>query len=70
MADAAADWRAALHVMSEAFRAGDNQRGEELLGFALDEGAPWDVATSTVAQALSLRRATGTLSETAIPAPA
>ena len=70
MADATADWRAALTIMSDAFIAGDNQRGEELLSLALDGGAPWDVATSTVAQALSARRAsTGMVpSQTPIPA--
>ena len=55
MADATADWRAALTMMSDAFRIGDNSRGEDLLTFALDAGAPWDVATSTVARALSFR---------------
>jgi len=58
MADATADWRAALTMMSDAFRIGDNSRGEDLLTFALDAGAPWDVATSTVAQALSSRATT------------
>ena len=57
MADATADWMATLQIMSDAFIAGDNGRGEELLAFALDVGAPWDVATSTVARALSARRA-------------
>jgi len=45
-------------MMSDAFRIGDNSRGEDLLTFALDAGAPWDVATSTVAQALSSRATT------------
>jgi hypothetical protein len=58
MADATADWRAALTMMSDAFRIGDNCRGEDLLTFALDAGAPWDVATSTVAQALGSRATT------------
>ena len=55
MADATADWRATLAMMTDAFGAGDNGRGEELLAIALEVGAPWDVATATVAQALSLR---------------
>ncbi|MGE3271573.1 MAG: hypothetical protein AB7P40_22675 [Chloroflexota bacterium] len=55
MADAAADWSAVLSAMSDAFSTGDNPRGEELLVSALDLGAPWDLATTTVAQALSLR---------------
>jgi hypothetical protein len=55
MADATADWRAVLTAMSDAFCAGDNQRGEQLLTYALEVGAPWDVATSTVARALSRR---------------
>jgi hypothetical protein len=59
MADATADWKAALLQMSDAFGAGDNRRGEELLAHALDGGAPWDVATSTVAQALSVRLQAG-----------
>jgi hypothetical protein len=41
--------------MSDAFSTGDNPRGEELLISALDLGAPWDLATATVAQALSAR---------------
>ncbi len=56
MADAAADWRQALSQMSEAYRLGDLRRGEELLTAALDVGAPWDVATSAAAQALSARQ--------------
>lgn len=70
MTDATADWKFALIVMSDAFRAGDNQRGEELLSIALDGGAPWDVATSTVAQALCARRASASLvqAEAALPA--
>jgi hypothetical protein len=56
MADATADWRQALSQMSEAYRLGDYGRGEELLGVALDVGAPWDVATSAAAQALSTRQ--------------
>jgi hypothetical protein len=57
MADATADWRDALSQMSEAYRLGENSRGEELLTFALDVGAPWDVATSAAAQALSVHHA-------------
>jgi hypothetical protein len=57
MADATADWRHALSLMSEAYRLGENGRGEELLAAALDVGAPWDVATSAAAQALSARHA-------------
>lgn len=53
MMNAAADWKAVLSVMSDAFSTGDNPRGEELLWTALDAGAPWDIATSTVAQALA-----------------
>jgi hypothetical protein len=53
MADATADWRSVLTAMSDAFSSGDNPRGEELLISALDLGAPWDLATATVAQALS-----------------
>lgn len=70
MADATADWRAALTTRSDAFVAGDNQRGEELLTFALDVGAPWDVATSTAARALSARRASAGMlpTETLLPA--
>ena len=70
MADATADWRAALDTMSDAFAAGDNQRGEELLTFALDVGAPWDVATSTVARVLSARRAAASIVSIEIPLPA
>ena len=70
MADATADWRAALDTMSDAFAAGDNQRGEELLVLALDVGAPWDVATSTVAQVLSARRAAAAIVSTDVPLPA
>lgn len=70
MADATADWKAALDSMCDAFIAGDNQRGEDLLTFALDVGAPWDVATSTAARALSSRRASAgsLLTETPLPA--
>ena len=57
MTDATADWSVVLTAMSEACGAGDNPRGEELLWSALDLGAPWDLATSTVAQALSRRGA-------------
>ena len=70
MTDATADWTAALTVMSEAFIAGDNQRGEELLTFALDVGAPWDVATATVARALSARRTTTTMPPSTVSASA
>jgi hypothetical protein len=70
MADATADWTDALVVMSEAFLAGDNPRGEELLGFALDVGAPWDVATSTVAQALNSHRISRSMLPIAYAAPA
>jgi hypothetical protein len=56
MVDVFADWKQTLVLMSEAFQLGDNSRGEELLGTALEVGAPWDVATATVAQALSARR--------------
>lgn len=55
MMNAVPDWQAVLAGMSEAFSSGDNPRGEELLGSALDAGAPWDVATSTAANALSAR---------------
>jgi hypothetical protein len=57
MSDATADWRQALSLMSDAYHLGENGRGEELLTVALDVGAPWDVATSAAAQALSARRA-------------
>ena len=70
MADATADWSAALSTMSDAFIAGDNRRGEELLTFALDVGAPWDVATSTVARALCTRRAVESRSPSGTPLPA
>ena len=70
MADATADWRTALSTMSDAFIAGDNQRGEELLTFALDVGAPWDVATSTAARALCERRAAESRSLSRTPLPA
>ena len=70
MADATADWSAALTLMSDAFIAGDNQRGEELLSLALDGGAPWDLATSTVARALSARRASASRLPAQEPVPA
>jgi hypothetical protein len=70
MADATADWTATLAAMSYAFLEGDNRRGEELLSFALDGGAPWDVATATVARALSARRGGGRVTTAAVPAPA
>jgi hypothetical protein len=59
MADATADWSTVLSTMSDAFSAGDNRRGEELLVLALDRGAPWDVATSAVARALSANQSLG-----------
>lgn len=59
MTDATADWTLVLTAMSDAFSTGDNPRGEELLISALDLGAPWDLATATVAQALSVRRLPG-----------
>ena len=70
MADATADWRHALSQMSEAFQLGENGRGEELLSVALDVGAPWDVATSAAAQALSARhaRSRGVIASEAAPA--
>jgi hypothetical protein len=70
MADATADWKAALASMFDAFIAGDNQRGEELLTDALDVGAPWDVATSTAARALSAGRASASMLPPEIPMPA
>lgn len=69
MADATADWRVVLTAMSDAFSTGDNSRGEELLVSALDLGAPWDLATATVARALSLRGVpSGVSARTAVPA--
>ena len=70
MADAAADWGHALSLMSEAYRLGHYGRGEELLTVALDVGAPWDVATSMAAQALSARRAETRPAIALEPAPA
>jgi hypothetical protein len=70
MADATADWTTALQIMSDAFIAGDNGRGEELLAFALDVGAPWDVATSTVARALNARRSSAPSLPAEVPVPA
>jgi hypothetical protein len=70
MADATADWAATLAAMSNAFIEGDNPRGEELLSFALDGGAPWDVATATAARALSARRVGGRTPTSVVPAPA
>ena len=70
MADATADWRHALSLMSEAYRLGENGRGEELLTVALDVGAPWDVATSAAAQALCSRHADTRRAIGAEPAPA
>jgi hypothetical protein len=70
MADATADWRHTLSQMSEAFQLGENERGEELLSVALDVGAPWDVATSAAAQALSAHhaRSRGVIAPEAAPA--
>ena len=70
MADATADWSAALTLMSDAFIAGDNSRGEELFTLALDGGAPWDVATSMVARALSAHRASTSALPIEEPLPA
>ena len=70
MADATADWTLTLSAMTDAFLAGDNQRGEDLLTSALDDGAPWDVATSAAAQALGGRRMSTTMLNSATPAPA
>jgi hypothetical protein len=70
MADATADWTATLAAMSDAFVSGDNQRGEELLSYALDGGAPWDIATSTVARALNARRMTDVMPRAPVPSPA
>jgi hypothetical protein len=64
--NAAPAWHAVLSIMSEAFSTGDNQRGEELLWSALDAGAPWDVATASVANALSAHR---TVRQHGAPAP-
>ena len=55
MADMPADWTAVLDDMATAFSEGDNARGEELFMLALDAGAPWDVSTAAVAQALTQR---------------
>jgi hypothetical protein len=70
MADATADWTTVLSDMSTAFSAGDNPRGEELLASALDLGAPWDVVTTTAAQALSQRVRVGRLPSPSSAAPA
>ncbi len=70
MMNASDDWKTVLTVMSEAFSTGDNPRGEDLLWSALDAGAPWDVATSTVARALSARLAAERLDKVGTPAPA
>jgi hypothetical protein len=70
MADATADWTTTLAAMSNAFLEGDNPRGEELLSYALDGGAPWDVATATVARALSARRIADPTATSEVPAPA
>lgn len=70
MVDDPADWRAVLATMSDAFLTGDNRRGEELLTLALDAGAPWDVVTSTVAQALTARALATKAASTAVIAPA
>jgi hypothetical protein len=69
MTDATADWSVVLSAMSDAFSTGDNPRGEELLWSALDLGAPWDLTTSTAAQALSRRPMPSNVgSPTAVPA--
>jgi hypothetical protein len=70
MTDVTADWRAVLATMSDAFLAGDNARGEELLACALDAGVPWDVATSTVAQALGTRATALKTANVPVAAPA
>jgi hypothetical protein len=70
MADATADWRDALSQMSEAYSLGEYGRGEELLSVALDVGAPWDVATSAAAQALSAHYAQARRVPTPEPATA
>lgn len=70
MADATADWAATLAAMSNAFIEGNNPRGEELLSYALDGGAPWDIATATVARALSARRIGIQTPTSVVPAPA
>ena len=56
MANAAAPWATTISSMASAFLTGDNAGGEELLLAALDQGAPWDVATAA-AQALVEHRA-------------
>lgn len=70
MADATADWRYVLSQMTEAYRLGEYGRGEELLSVALEVGAPWDVATSTAARALSLGREEARRAPASEPAPA
>ena len=70
MADATADWTVSLTSMADAFLAGDNRHGEELLTFALDEGAPWDVVTATAARALTARRAGDARPPSESPLPA
>ena len=71
MTDATADWRSTLSLMSEAFRVGENGRAEELLCRALDSGAPWDIATSTVARAVhDARLAADERGDFSEPAPA
>ena len=57
MADAAAPWATTISAMASAFLTGDNADGEELLLAALDQGVPWDVATTAAAQALIEHRA-------------
>ncbi len=73
MADATADWTLVLADMSRAYSMGNNPLGEELLVSALDLGAPWDVATSTAALALTERASimrTATQQPVSMAAPA
>jgi hypothetical protein len=70
MMNASGDWKVVLTVMSEAFSSGDNSRGEDLFWSALHAGAPWDVATSVAAQALSARVAAQRQHTAGTPAPA
>ena len=70
MVEPTASWSTVLTEMSRAFGDGDNPRGEELLGLALDVGAPWDIATSAVALAITRHRGLRDVDPTAVPAPA
>ncbi|MFN8637455.1 MAG: hypothetical protein U0893_26690 [Chloroflexota bacterium] len=70
MADLTATWSSVLTEMSEAFSVGDNPRGEELLGRALDGGAPWDVVTTAVANALTRYRQLGVAEPSVFGVPA